>query len=412
MFQPRPSGPRIAGCDPAPAPRILPTFPNKETAVRLPAAATLCLLTACGSDGGGIPATTTDSAGIAIITSEVPSAVDTVATPSWRVSSDAGPLSDVADLAVMANGNVVVANGGNHTIVAFNSKGEEQWRFGRPGEGPGEFTSFLSLAALGDTVYVFDFTNRKLTAINPDGTLKGVVQLAISEPNLELAGGFNDGTLLFTSRTLLGPNPGINRDSVTYMKVRPDGTPLGTLGWGRYRNVDFSIGEFGPNIHNEALGAVGSVTAHGTGVAHADGSSAQVTVRNPDGTIAQMLRWNSALVPLSDADRDAYIAEQRGSTTDEFQQRQLEAWLPNIVWPEHLPATGVVVSRQGSGLLVAEYCAAAATHCAWRDIDDNGRWRRTLMLPVRATAAVATGDGLVTLSVDDQGFETLSGWRL
>lgn len=375
-------------------------------------AAALFLLTACGSEGGGVPATTTDSAGIAIITSEPPTNVDTIASPSWRVSSDAGPLSDVADLAVTASGNVVVANGGNHTIVAFNNRGEEQWRFGREGEGPGEFTSFLTLAALGDTVYAFDFVNRRLTAINPDGTLKGVAQLPPVPQNLELAGGLSDGTLLFTSRILGNLGPGVHRDSVDYLRMGTDGTPRSTIGWGRYRSVDFMMGEFGPNIHSEALGAIGDVTVHETGVAHADGNNAQVTVRNHDGTIARLIRWTSAPVPVSDADRDAFIAAERASTSDEFQQRQLEAWLPEIVWPEHLPATGLVVSRQRDGLLVAEYCAAAATHCAWRDIDGSGRWRRTLWLPVRATEAVVVDGSLVTLSVDDQGFETLSAWSL
>jgi hypothetical protein len=370
----------------------------------------LLLLTACGLEGERMQSSTVDSAGIAIVTSEAPGRVDTLASPSWQVSSDAGPLNDVADITVTARGSVVVANS-NHSIVAFNSKGEEQWRFGRPGEGPGEFISFLTLAALGDTVYVFDFVNRKLTAIHPDGTLKGVTQIPPTPQNLELAGGLSDGTLLFTSRILGNLGPGIHRDSMNYLRFGADGTPRGSIGWGRYRSVDFMMGEFGPNIHNEALGAVGSVAAHDAGVAHAEGG-AQVTVRNADGSIAQLIRWNSAPVPVTDADRDAFIAAERESTTDEFQQRQLEAWLPEIVWPEHLPATGLVVSRQDRGLLVAEYCRAAATHCAWRDIDANGRWRRTLVLPVRATAAVATGDVLVTLSTDDAGFEVLAAWPL
>jgi hypothetical protein len=374
------------------------------------AIATLALLTACSPDGERMQSSTVDSAGIAIITSEAPSRVDTVPSPSWQVSSDAGPLTDVAALAVMANGNVVVANG-NQTVVAFNGSGQEQWRFGRPGEGPGEFTSFLTLAALGDTVHVFDFVNRKLTAINPDGTLKGVTQVGPTPQNLELAGGLSDGSLLFTSRILGNLGPGIHRDSMNYLRMATNGTLLGNIGWGRYRSVDFMMGEFGPNIHNEALGAIGSVAAHEVGVAHAEGG-AQVTVRNADGSIAKLIRWNSAPVPVTDADRDAFIAAERESTTDEFAQRQLEAWLPEIVWPEHLPATGLVVSRQREGLLVAEYCRAAATHCVWRDIDADGRWRRTIVLPVRATAAVATGDVLVTLSVDEDGFERLEAWEL
>jgi hypothetical protein len=74
--------------------------------------------------------------------------------------------------------------------------------------------------------------------------------------------------------------------------------------------------------------------------------------------------------------------------------------------------TGLVVSRQGRGMLVAEYCALDRRHCGWRDINDEGRWRRTVVVPVRATEAVAMGDVLVTLSTDDQGFEWVEAWGL
>lgn len=353
-----------------------------------------------------------DSAGIAIVTNTPAERVDSIATARWSVGSEDGPLNDVGDLAVTASGLVVVANNGNHTVVALGADGAEQWRFGRTGDGPGEFRGFLSLATVGDTTYVFDFVNRKLTAVGPDGTLKGVTQIAPVPQNLELAGGLSDGTLLFTSRILGNLGPGVHRDSVNYLRVRPDGTMLGALGWGRYQSVDFLMGEWGPNIHDEALGASGSVAAHGNGVVHADGGTAEVVVRGETGSISRLIRWTGAPVPVSDADRDAFIAAEREATADEFQQRQLEAWIPEITWPTHLPMTGMVLSRPGRRMLVAEYCALGRRHCGWRDIDDEGRWRRTVVVPVRATDAVATATLLVTLSVDDQGFETIAAWSL
>ena len=380
--------------------------------MRFTAATVLLGLVACGDGGGAGHTSTIDSAGIAIVTNTSAERVDSITTARWRVGSEDGPLNDVGDLAVTASGLVVVANNGNHTVVALGADGAEQWRFGRTGDGPGEFRGFLSLATVGDTTYVFDFVNRKLTAIGPDGTLKGVTQIAPVPQNLELAGGLSDGTLLFTSRILGNLGPGVHRDSVNYLRVRPDGTMLGALGWGRYQSVDFLMGEWGPNIHDEALGASGSVAAHGNGVVHADGGTAEVVVRGETGSISRLIRWTGAPVPVSDADRDAFIAAEREATADEFQQRQLEAWIPEITWPTHLPMTGMVLSRPGRRMLVAEYCALGRRHCGWRDIDDEGRWRRTVVVPVCATDAVATATLLVTLSVDDQGFETIAAWSL
>ncbi len=383
-----------------------------EVPVRFTAATVLLGLVACGDSGGAGRASTIDSAGIAIVTNTPAERVDSITAARWRVGSEDGPLNDVGDLAVTASGLVVVANNGNHTVVALGADGAEQWRFGRTGDGPGEFRGFLSLATVGDTTYVFDFVNRKLTAVGPDGTLKGVTQIAPVPQNLELAGGLSDGTLLFTSRLLGNLGPGVHRDSVNYLRVRPDGTMHGTLGWGRYQSVDFLMGEFGPNIHDEALGATGSVAAHGNGVAHADGDVAEVVVRGETGAISRLIRWTGEPVPVGDADRDAFIAAEREATADEFQQRQLEAWIPEITWPTHLPMTGMVLSRPGRRMLVAEYCALGRRHCGWRDIDDEGRWRRTVVVPVRATDAVATATLLVTLSVDDQGFERVEAWSL
>ena len=374
-------------------------------------------LTGCVERAPTADVTTVDSAGIRIVTSPVPTRVDTIGPdPVWRVvatpTDDAPLLFDVGDLVAMASGGVAVANAGTHQVVAIDAEGRERWRFGRRGDGPGEFTGSISLAALGDTVVAFDFITRRLVWIAPDGMLGAVRRLDLPDPNLVLVGGRPDGTLVFRARHLLGPAEGINRDSVVYLAVGADGTRLGEIGWSRQGNVDLVMGEYGPNIHDQAFGPTGMATLLGSGVVHADGDRAEVIRRDDSGVITQMLRWHEEPVAVTADDREHFAVEQRAMAADAFQRRQLDEWLDRATWSATKPVTGLLVGRSDGVLLVAGTCEAAAEGCPWREFDATGQLRRRLWLPVVPSDAVVAGDLLVTVTSDARGVERLEGWRL
>lgn len=368
---------------------------------------------ACGSEHADVRASTTDSAGINVITMRGGAGADTlVPTRVWHVGGDDAPLLDVNDLAMTASGLVLVANNGNNTVVAFDRDGAERWRFGRHGSGPGEFEGSLNLATVGDTTFAFEFANRRLTAIAPGGSLLRIVQIGAEEPNLELVGGFPGGSLLFTSRHLFGPEPGINHDSVVYLRLHVDGVRAGTVGWGRRRNVEFFLGKLGPNIQNEAFGAVGDVTVHRDGVAQIDGKSPEVMIRNAEGVVTRLIRWPAQPLSITSTDRAEFQQEQLESAADEYRRRQAEEWLGKATWPATMPMISRVLSRGQSQLLVAAHCLARASQCIWIGFNERGERSGTWRLPVHATDAVASGDLLITLSTDGNGLGRLDAWHL
>lgn len=55
------------------------------------------------------------------------------------------------------NDRIYVADGLNFEVRVFDSGGDYEFRFGRSGEGPGEFGALYSLAWLGDTLLSLDF---------------------------------------------------------------------------------------------------------------------------------------------------------------------------------------------------------------------------------------------------------------
>ncbi|HKS07707.1 MAG TPA: 6-bladed beta-propeller [Gemmatimonadaceae bacterium] len=70
-----------------------------------------------------------------------------------------------------ANGDVYVANAGSYSIRVFTARGAFVREIGRRGDGPGEFQSIVSLRIVADTIVVWDFSLRRVTAFRLDGAL-------------------------------------------------------------------------------------------------------------------------------------------------------------------------------------------------------------------------------------------------
>lgn len=64
----------------------------------------------------------------------------------------------------------VVANGGSREVFVFDHAGNLEKRFGRQGQGPGEFGYIADVAVTGDSVYVLDSLLRRITLF-VDGTI-------------------------------------------------------------------------------------------------------------------------------------------------------------------------------------------------------------------------------------------------
>ncbi|MDX2263026.1 MAG: hypothetical protein SFU84_15140 [Gemmatimonadales bacterium] len=376
---------------------------------------------ACGGQDNPQPQVLrTDSAGIEIVYSPAPAGEDTIDTgPLWRFGDGAtsdgvtASLQNFDDVVASSTGLILLADPMNHVVVALDSRGKLRWRFGREGEGPGEFKGSFSIAAVADTAFVLEFGTRRLTAIGPEGKLLRVVPVTWNAPNVTLAGSSDDGRLLLASRHLLGPEPGINRDSVALAWLDTDGglgAPL--QGSARYGNFDFVMKSTGPNIRPQAYGPTGSVTSNAGGLYHADGVLPEVHHRDVTGRLVRILRWSLAPRAVTEADRVAYAEAERSRPMDSFRKIQLEEWLAHATWPASMPATGQLTAALDGRLIVAAECAASARHCAWYEFDPRGQWSRTLWLPARARHAAITGTIFVTLSSDHEGFVVAEGWRI
>ncbi len=95
----------------------------------------------------------------------------------------AGPLG----VAVAPDGRVFVADSSNHRIQVFNAQGDPVTRFGKLGQGKGEFNYPTGLIVRGQRLYVADFKNGRIQVLGLDGKPQGVIPDAAKHKDLAFA---------------------------------------------------------------------------------------------------------------------------------------------------------------------------------------------------------------------------------
>jgi hypothetical protein len=109
---------------------------------------------------------------------------DAGASPQLTVVEAArlGSLSDpdigfsvVTAVAVGPDRRMYVAEGQDRHVRIYDAAGNLERVVGRQGQGPGEFQSLLKLGLLGDTLWVVDPGNGRISLFNRDGDLIGTV---------------------------------------------------------------------------------------------------------------------------------------------------------------------------------------------------------------------------------------------
>jgi hypothetical protein len=142
--------------------------------------ASLTALAASCAPESSTPATfheVLDSAGVRIVVNgaDAPARSELSADPLMELRADAPDdvsLYRVEGGVLLPGGGFALANSGNHEVLYFGPDGAFERRFGREGDGPGEFRAIMWMESTTDGgVTLSDSRNRRITTLGPDGTL-------------------------------------------------------------------------------------------------------------------------------------------------------------------------------------------------------------------------------------------------
>ena len=175
----------------------------------------VAMLSGCAADSEtAVEATVRDSLGVSIVEyASLPTGL-----PHWTVSEVAevrvgsldgsGPdvFGNVADVVETSEGVIVVADGFDRELRAFDSAGVHLWSAGQRGEGPGEFEVITAVSVIrGDSIAVFDGTALRVTIFTEFGVLARdyrLGDLAGTRPPRRAAGVTRAGQLVGLSSRL------------------------------------------------------------------------------------------------------------------------------------------------------------------------------------------------------------------
>ncbi len=117
------------------------------------------------------------------------------------------------------SGSIVLANEGDRTLRVFDAAGNEFLKFGREGEGPGEFLSLAGVFPyLGDSILAFDRRQQRLSVWSQAGTFGRTISppLASGPRVYQFHGPLSDGRMLW-SRLLGGGE--VQPDGFTHREI-------------------------------------------------------------------------------------------------------------------------------------------------------------------------------------------------
>jgi hypothetical protein len=396
----------------------------------LTAVAAVFLLAACG-EAGDTGATGTgpivrDSAEIRIVEHR-PS--DRIGASRWSLAEtprlDLGGLEgppatqffQIGGGTLLPDGGFVLAGFGSHDLRRFGPNGRHLWTAGREGDGPGEFEGLTSVTAgPGDTLFAYDFRQRRVSRWAPDGTFLDSRQLEGVEgagfPFVERL--LPDGRAVYTWRTFgvdgLPPEGEIRRDTIEVRVAVPGRGEATRIG--RFPGPEMLIMRQSETAQGMRLISGSPPFARSTHVAATpaavwvgDGAEPVVRRYGYDGTLEIIVRLPVAARPVDQAMvRAGLEAQLEGAEDQEERDLARQRW-EELPLPEALPFFEALETDAEGNLWVGAFQAPNEETRTWLVLSPAGTWLGSLAMPDRYGPLAIGRDGLLARYADELDVE-------
>lgn len=368
----------------------------------------------------------------------------------WTVSTDplisigtaggeaAFQLHRVEDAARLADGRIVVANGGSLELLVFDAEGAHIGSWGGEGEGPGEFEGLnLVRPWAGDSILAADPEQGRISIFDGEGNHGRTAVL-------QNPGG--EGLLATVADAVQSPGPVGGTIPDALIGVLPGGT-LFTWDFGNYATVGF-----GRRDHSYALRTVDgdtriSLGKHPGPLTYTEnysvgGGFAFIPLRHPfgqtthvgvwgdlavigrtetyelrgfrsDGSLARIVRRDHEPGTPTRAEQDAYFRELVADYSEERRRRVAEV-AANVPLVDAFPAFGAILGDAMGHLWVAEFKRPGdeSPGTLWTVFDGEGLALGFVETPEGITVYEIGEDYVLGKATDELGLEYVKVWGL
>jgi len=405
-----------------------------------------------GADQGGPEGETpiasgTDSAGILIVENPAPTpgsrlgwAVgdEPVVTIGTRDASDAFQLHSVGDATRLADGRIVVANGGSNELLVFDAEGNHLDAWAGQGDGPGEFWYLSTVRPWpGDSLIagdseqgrasIFDLAGAHVRTISlrgpPDATTKEVAAAGgeadagsvDAVPHVVLRV-LPDGTLL--TRTPRGYAQCFHRWESAYALIGADGSTRAALG-------DYPGSEMYSAFHEQDGGGVVVIplwhpfgkatltTAWRHLAAIGDNKTYEIRAYRSDGWLARIVRRHHETRIPTQAEQDEAFRDRFAGLAEEDREPRMSA-AADVPLVDSFPAYSRLRGDALGHLWVADFKLPDAEYegTLWTVFDPNGLALGFVETPNGFRVFEIGADYILGSTTDDFGVEYVELWSL
>jgi hypothetical protein len=316
-----------------------------------------------------------------------------IGAPSLRIGSLDGDepmvFGHIADVAVGPDDRVYILDFQAKDIRVFGPDGEFLFRFGRPGEGPGEFSWPDAIQFTPDgALAVRDVRLFRITLFSPDGVY--LRDFRIQRPYPQMLGGENfwitqDGTFVDRLSITLAI---ASSDSLALTRYASDGAARDTLILAETRSAIVSVLRNGMTMAGVPVPfsprPVVAVAPDGR-IARTLGTDYRIEVLDPAGGVERVITRSVEPVAVSATERDSALEAMRASASELVSGGVLD----EFVFPATKPAiTHLIADASGRWWVgsqrVAYRFAPPTPHPESFDVfDGDGRFLGTVATPFR-----------------------------
>jgi hypothetical protein len=380
---------------------------------------------ACADAGEPAPndlATVADSAGVVLV--ELPATLAALAAPDlpgermYRIGTDSSNLElfRVASARFMADGRLVIADGGSLDFALVGPAGRVETRFGHRGQGPGEFLSISSVhATAAGTILVFDDLLGRLTEFDAAG------QVLDTRRRIEPDAG-SDVVPLIAS--VSGPLVGVYADNRVFPKgvtVFRDTTPLlryparamrpDTLAL--WPTKVWSLSDVGIGGLRVEVAFAPDLLSFGQAdrFALADTHEPRVSVRDEQGNPTMEVRWREVAAPVTEAELERFRAERDDQLPDNLPDAVRSGYVQVPSHDTRPVLNGVALDRDG-GLWIAPASLSTSAIQTWLAVDRRGSVLGKVRLPASSRILDVREGWIAAWDRDEYDRETVTVYRV
>jgi hypothetical protein len=381
-------------------------------------------LIACGGEGADAAdeaaVVVRDSAGVQIVESRLgpPIAAPWAlgAAPILGIGQTAGEdpylLSRVVGALRLADGRIVIGDGGTGQLRFYDSAGVFLSQTGGVGEGPGEFEYMRSLERCRPDGFIAFDIDWAMNAYTEEGAFVEKRQMLVPEGitpyNLACDPAARVVMIGWGRGASPGPPPiGFHTTRDRLVLAAPDGSVATDFGeW----LVSERIGtQFGSRPH--PFGRATLFGLYGDQLYVGTGERMEVQVYGLDGTLQRVLRVPAPPLDVNDSLKTAYL-ESELAATPEPRQAALRTSIAEWEWPPTRPAYSELRVDPLGVVWLKEFAVTRTQPERWMLLDPERGYLGELELPARHTLLTIDADALLLLAKDELDVERVVAYAL